>query len=231
MITVEIDNTAGRGLGQALAAIMEQVHQPTYMLPLLDQVGDLILEDNRAGVLAGLDKDMKPAPPLRYRRTSGKVAQPHAQLQRGKMGPNRGPAKYELRSTKSKRFGTVHEPMPLGVNYATILPNNNLTNAQYRKLTGPRLAPRFEGSRSIANLRKVPPFQDATDWIVEAAWADFLDKDGDPILPWHFDSTNPAFRYDLRGVRKPALAKIGDLVAEWWRQLFRANYTVRITRQ
>jgi hypothetical protein len=230
MFKVEVDYHPLEALAASLNMTMDQTTETAYVFPLLDQIGDLILEDNRAGVLAGLDKDGHPAPPLRYRRTQGAVAEPHRQLQRGKIGPNRGPAPYSLRSIHSHRFGTVHEPFPLGVSYVTVLPNNNLTTRQYRQLTGPRLAPRFEGSRSIANLRKLPPVHAGTDWIVDAAWVDFLDPEGEPILPHHFDATNPAMKYDLRGIRPQAREKIGELAAEWHRLLFRAIYAHRINR-
>jgi hypothetical protein len=229
-----------------LTNVRKRLDRVSHMLddaaihPLLDSLGDMILEQNRAGVLAGKDKDDLDAPPLRYRRnnTLEKLDRsipktdfggPHKMefdlfydekptsmiLQKGTKGKNRGKtARFSMRSIRSGKFGTVMEPHPLGKTVNSMLPNNNLTTDVYRTLTGPRLAPRFEGSRSIANLRKLDPQRDGGDWLVQAVWMDALRPDGGSLLTPHFEGRGVPL-YDLRGIRPKSRRVMKDLIRAW----------------
>jgi hypothetical protein len=161
--------------------------------PVLRALGAVIVEDNRAGVLAGTDKDGQPMPPLRYRNGAGRKTRFR------KEGFGKG----------SKR------------RFADNPANDNLTNSQYRRLTGPRLAPRRAQSRSIKNLRLRVPILErtatGTRWVVSAAWVDVVSKKGVPFLAAHFNGRNRLPKYDLRGVRPAGMRKARELWIRWAR--------------
>lgn len=159
---------------------------------LLREWGKLIVEDNRAGVLAGIDKDGVPAPPLKYRGGSGT------------------PTRFRKRT--SQRFGTT-----AGRFKGMSSPGaGNLTHDQYKRLTGPRLAPRRSESRAITNLTLREPYQDASGtWWVEAYWADVVSSKGRPFLRFHFNGTRWLPKYDLRGVRPQGKQMAMSLLRKW----------------
>jgi hypothetical protein len=162
------------------------------MTGILDDLGKVIIEDNRRGVLSGLDMDGKPMPPLRYRNGKGK------------------PTKY-----RPKRFGSGRSG----------LRGDNLTTAEYQKLTGPRLAPRRAESRVIRNLKLIRPIFERTTngsrWVVSAQWFDVKTDKGQPILPWHFNGEGRNPRYDLRGVRPEGMRTARFLLIRWARAAIR----------
>lgn len=147
--------------------------------PLMERWADIIVEGNRRGVLAGLDGNDRPMPPLRYRGGAGK-----------KTANRRVPA-----------YGTTRHASTGYGPYSTGL-HDNLTTAQYLELTGPRLAPRRERSRVIKNLhteiRSDPP---AGTWEVVGAWAEVVSVKGVRFLSYHFNGTGRLPRYDLRPIR------------------------------
>jgi hypothetical protein len=213
MYLTGIDLTGLDDLLARLTAVEHLVEHPTAM-PLMDAMGDLIVEQNRAGVLAGLDKDGEPAPPLRYRNATGRIKRGAGSFRVGKLRAKG----YRERPETSERFGTQfpgYGMHPRGVNIGEILPFGNLTTEQYQKLTGPRLAPRGEASRSIASFFKVPPYVEGDELVAEAAWVDVLDANGRPFLMKHFKAASPAMRYDLRGVRPQAMAQARRLFRAW----------------
>src|SRR4051812_23494719 len=127
--------------------------------PLMETWERIIVEDNRKGVLEGTDSDGAPMPPLRYR--GGTVGKPKGRTK------NRGVTSGTLKT------GT----------------GANLTTAEYRQLTGPRLAPRREESRVIANLH-TGHGRDPADqfrWFAVGAWYDVVSKKGVPFLKFHFN--------------------------------------------
>jgi hypothetical protein len=167
--------------------------------PVLDALGRVIVEDNRAGVLSGKDKNDKPMPPLRYRNGQGRAT------------------RY-----RSENFGKGSKRR-----FASNPSGDNLTTAQYRKLTGPRLAPRRAQSRIIKNLRlQTPTFARSAaggTWTVSAAWVGVVSKKGKPFLKAHFDGANRLPQYDLRGVRPEGMRKARELWIRWARAAIRAN--------
>src|SRR4051794_26738261 len=97
--------------------------------PLLEEWQRIIEEDNRKGVLAGLDKDGTPMTPVKYRPKTDK------------------PRKPTKEQTNAAPKGVRGIFAGMGPSAAGL--HNNLTSAEYRKLGGPPLAPRGKFSRVI----------------------------------------------------------------------------------
>jgi hypothetical protein len=166
--------------------------------PLLDLWGAAILEDNRAGVLSGTDKDGNPMEPVKYRSGQGK------------------PTRFRRRN-----FGAIAGDFKGFGPHASGL-HGNLTTDQYKKLSGPPLAPRRDQSRVIANLKLIEPYQQGTAWYVEAHWLDVVSINGVPFLPAHFGGKDTGRnhatklpRRDLAGVRPAGRQKIVQLTRQY----------------
>lgn len=160
-------------------------------MPVMEEWRRIITEGNRRGVLSGVDGYGNPAPPLKYRFGIGRKT-------RNRKRPDYGQTTHDE---------TGHGPYASGL-------HDNLTTAQYRELSGPRLAPRGELSRVIKNLMTRIDYDPATHtWEVIGAWAEVVSIEDFPFLPVHFEGlkagrgagfTMP--RYDLRPVRPDDLA-------------------------
>lgn len=158
--------------------------------PMLEHFRAIITEDNRAGVLSGTDKDGNPLDPVTYRNGAAKKTA----FRRG-AAFGRPPAAF---------LGTA---------------GDNLSAAEYRKATGPPLAPRREKSRVVANMvtswSKLGPGR----WEVVAGWADIFSRKGRPFLHAHL--TGWKFKHfelkqrDLRGVRPAGVAKLKRALSDW----------------
>ena len=179
---------------------------------LLRELARVIVEDNRRGVLAGLDKDGNPLAEVTYRK--------------GKARPAKG--------RTGRRFGVpvlghyLGPELQLGNAVLAASPGaGNLTPAEYRKLTGPPLAPRGARSRSIANLIYREAAQHGPgEWVVTAGWVNVVSKTGVPILAAHFEGAKCGKRYrvklkvrDLRGVRPRGMAEAGKRTLDWAKPL------------
>ena len=126
--------------------------------PMLKDWEKIIIEDNRAGLLNGENKDGQiVTPPLKYRNGSGtwtahrqgRFAQ---QRSRGLIGGHAGVG-YDTIRFKSK--DGIYRPTHRGGQAG--LANNNLSTSQYKKLTGPYGIPRGIHSRLITNFAvKIP---------------------------------------------------------------------------
>jgi hypothetical protein len=87
-----------------------------------------------------------------------------------------------------------------GVGPALTEPDDNLSTAQYRRLTGPPLAPRGKDSRIIANFATRTSF-DGHTWKVQAVLVDVVDRKGRPFMQYHFAGAGRLPRRDDRGIR------------------------------
>ena len=165
--------------------------------PLLENYERIMEEDNRKGVLAGTDKNGIAAPPLRYRPINARKMTLEDRLGQR---PNLRRGKYA------------------GLQPATgnMLANNNLTTSAYRKLDGPRLAPRKQFSRVITNVEisSLPDVTKRGAYVVILAWKDIVTPKGKHFLINHFTGRGQSL-YDLRGVRPAGISKMRDSLRSW----------------
>jgi hypothetical protein len=205
-----------RGLGSLVAIDFS---------PLMLRWEDVLVEDNRKGVLEGTDGWGRAMPPLVYRNGAGKKTAGRKGDVRGSTEKRfKGRSDYEFYNPKflerskpgisrprkprdkdRKTYAVQAGPRKAG---AVILPNNNLSTAAYQRLTGPRLAPRRDASRVITNY-ETRHGHDAQSWFAEGSWRDVLTPTGDELLPIHFNGTGAAPKYDLRHVRPWGITEAG----------------------
>lgn len=163
----------------------------------------IIAEDNRKGILSGTDGDGKAAPPLRYRLGTGWAT-------RARTGNARG-----FRVSRFKGFAP---------RMGKVLPNNNLTTKQYQMLSGPRLAPRRDASRVIANHKTESLIRSGVNGPtleVTGQWVDVVSAKGTPFLSAHFRGRGRLPKYDLRGVRRWGLNQARNAALAWLRTIIR----------
>jgi len=153
-------------------------------------------DDNRKGVLAGLDRDGNPLKPVTYR------PKPVKELTRGQ----------RLNQKKNARKGFF---AGLGVYSTGVLPNNNLTSAEYRRLDGPPLAPRRQFSRVITNLKTGYGRESSSSWYALGYWDEVVTPKGKPFLHYLFAAR------DLRGVRPDGVAKARVQARNWMTDMVR----------
>lgn len=204
MINVGSVNTAGLDRIIRKLSVVVDLKQKEAVAPLLADFYAVIVEDNRRGVMMGIDKDDKPAPPLKYRNA--------AKIQSG------------ARSMKSGMFGIQEGARYKGMapRAGNMLANNNLKTWQYRKMTGPRQAPRRDSSRIITNLRLRNSRFENGAWVVEAYWAEYVTPKGQPILKWTFNGTKRMKAYPLNGVRAWGRRKAEQIAKAYFLRLIRA---------
>ena len=154
--------------------------------PLLEVWEDIIRDGNERGVMEGRDKDDNPIKPVTYR-----------------------PTVAVRTSSKTKpTTGGITGPFAAGF-------DDNLTYAQYRKLSGPPTAPRGRNSRVIKNFFTQHGRDPARDyeWFAEGRWFDVVDAKGRAFLPDMFSLR------DLRGVRPRDVAEAERAVDDWIKSL------------
>lgn len=158
----------------------------------------IISEDNRRGVLQGLDKNGVPMIPVVYRPKPPGPLRPTKAQRGGKAARAR---KGEFQGLGTARYG-------------------NLTSAEYKLLGGPPLAPRDQFSRVITNLEVGyggPPKGDPM-WFAFGEWNEVVSTKGLPFLKYHFHSVPSRLpRRDLRGVRPEGIAKAMNAMRNWAR--------------
>ena len=152
-------------------------------------------QDNRRGVLAGLDKDGRPMDPVTYRpKGQGRYATARQR--------NHGKAR-----AKVGRFGGLG-PMAAGL-------HNNLSRREYERLNGPPLAPRRQHSRVITNYDLAPVIDSPLHFGVIGVWRQVVDVKGRPFLHHLFK------RRDIRGVRPEAMRELRRSFVNWARDQIR----------
>ncbi len=173
--------------------------------PLMDKWSDILIEGNRRGVLAGMDGNDRPMPALTYRNGEGFAG---------------------AKNRRGAAFGTTRD---YRTKWDRRIPGlNNLTSREYKESTGPRLAPRYAGSRVITNLYPGYGRDEANDftWYAEAVWFDVVSEKGYPFLHVHFDGKRAGRgkgfmmpRYDLRPVRLADRRLATAEMVKWARSL------------
>ncbi len=207
MFQVNLADIGRFGARVRLLTIFARPNDPVLVravIELLESWERRLEEGNRKGVLAGTDKDGHPAPIPTYRPFN--------------------PAKLTLaqRLGQSARLRRGRYNPGMGA---------NLTTAEYRRLTGPFLAPRKQFSRVVTNVETGHGRDPARPyvWFATLAWRDVVSRTGFHFLPVFFDGlpigrNGPIKRYDLRGVRPVDREKMkGDLNA-WAKLLIRGHF-------
>jgi len=207
MFSVNLADLGHFAVRVRLLTILARPNDPVLKRAVDDLMGSWqrrLEEGNRTGVLAGRDKDGHPAPTPSYRPIN--------------------PAKLTLAQRLGQRANLRRGKYNPGV-------GAGLTTAEYRRLTGPFLAPRKQFSRSITNV-ETGHYRDPNRpfvWIATLAWRDVVSKTGFHFLPVFFNGLpigrhGPRKQYDLRGVRPVDREKMkGDLNA-WAKLLIRGHF-------
>ncbi len=176
------------GLGRLQDRLQAFVH--TDPAPLLAQWRIIIEEDNRKGILAGLDKDGQPMRPVTYRpkpaaKTWGKAKQAKH------LAGATSPAHNNLTSAQYRRL--AGPPLaPRGAHSRVI------TNL----LTG-------SGWDSAERV-----------WFAEGAWFDVVSRRGVPFLPYHFHLLPSRLpKRDLTGVRPWGRQRALTALVAWGKSL------------
>lgn len=176
-----------------------------YVGPLLEAWRDVLIEDNRRGVMMGIDGDGIPLKPTKYRTS---ITQTSAGGSFDKFFDSSGQAfNFNPTTASSSTF--------FGANFANLSggstgplggykpgPSNNLTTKEYKRLTGPPLAPRGPGSRVISNYTVEAMPMGLNVVGVEGGWDDVVSKKGVSFLPFHFQgfgSQNDLFASSISG--------------------------------
>jgi hypothetical protein len=137
----------------------------------------IITEDHTKANLEGIDKDGISYRPVTYRNDSGVVAV----AKRNKYNRGVGPALEGA--------------------------GDNLSSAEYRRLKGPPLAPRFKSSRIIANFVTMSGQNPDGTWFVRSALLGIVSKKGVPFMLAHFEGRGRLPRRDDRGIRPWGIAE------------------------
>lgn len=170
----------------------------SYVGPLLEAWTNVLVEDNRRGVMQGIDGDGKRMKPTKYRtslrQTSAGEANDMFFNAQGEAFSNmEGAEEFHFANLSGQSGSIGFKPGPSG----------NMTPKEYRKATGPPLAPRGPASRVISNYTVRALVEDGGNTVgVEGGWNDVVSKKGFEFLPAHFnpkDGKRP--RRNLVGLR------------------------------
>jgi hypothetical protein len=197
-MSTTLDLTA---LDRVIGGVRALVHLDAT--PLMVAWQKIIVDDNRQGVLAGLDKDGVPMAPVKYRPASKP-----ARLTTGQ--------KLGAKGTARGKFGGFG-PLASGL-------HGNLSSGEYRLLGGPPLAPRGRYSRVITNLLTDHAKLREGLWQVTYWWDEVVDVKGNPFLRYHFEGAGRLPRRDLRGLRPAGQAKAQQALMSWARDTLRQAF-------
>ena len=150
-------------------------------------------DGNRRGVLAGIDARGVAMAPVKYR-------------------PVGAPLRPDRKRGGFGGFG----PGARGL-------HNNLTSAEYKRLTGPPLAPRGLGSRVITNFMTDYAKLRVGYWQTTSWWQDVVSTRGVSFLRFHFDGAAHLPRRDLRGIRPDDVKKCAASARAWMIDAIRAG--------
>jgi hypothetical protein len=190
---------------------------------LSEQIAFVMVEDNRAGVLSGMDRNGNPAPGLKYRGGSGRRT-----FYRARSSPAFGIPAREIRRGGKATAGMLRfkgldprQSRPDRQGRVRVLANNNLSTWAYQQLDGPRLAPRRDASRVIANYEPANPpgVRSAGAIVVTCVYRDILSPKGTPLLRAHLRGENGLPRYDIAGVRPAGKRRATTIANAWLRNL------------
>lgn len=208
-MAVQFSTANDAALGRIMARLKVIADPSPHIPSLMLSWQQVITDDNREGVLAGLDRYGQPMVPVTYRPIDPRT---------------------DIRSKSSEDLRHGQRPnrkrdllfRGLGPGSGRILANNNLSSSEYRKLDGPPLAPRYQFSRVISNL-KTDWMRDSTHpmrFIAYGAWDEVVSETGYEFLPVHFQGLplgkhGPSIQRDLRGVRPDGMIRAREILRNW----------------
>ena len=188
-----------------------------YTEPLLDAWAAVLKEDNRRGVMQGVQGDGSPMPATRYRTSLSQTSPgqagdtffnasgvPMDHIAMMNTGPKMGSYLANLSGTS----GTGFKPGP----------SHNLTIAQYKTMSGPPLAPRGPASRVISNYTVEIIAGNSNIVGVEGGWDDVMDSMGKPFLQKHFQGIGLPVR-SLIGIRQWGKSQATKELNAWMKWL------------
>lgn len=173
-----------------------------YVGPLMMAWAKVLVEDNRRGVLAGVDGNDQPVKPTSYRQSF---------TQAGIDKPTYVKSVFNVQTNASWRVnvsgtqsGSGYKPGPLA----------NLTTREYKKQSGPPLAPRGMASRIISNYA-IEAVQNENILGVEGRWYEVVDKKGRSFLPYHFNGGKHLPMRNMVGLRRWGKQRARRDLREW----------------
>jgi hypothetical protein len=191
-----IKATIEGGFTRAYQALFRLETMTNYIGPLLEAWTFVLIEDNRRGVMQGLDGDGLPMKPTKYRLS---LKQTSAGQANDQFFNSSGQAFSNMESAGGFAFANTSGTLnSVGFKGGA---SDNLTTRQYKKMTGPPLAPRGPASRVISNYT-VEALTGENTVGVEGGWRDVVTKDGRPLLPIHFNgatSSRATFANSISG--------------------------------
>lgn len=181
-----------------------------FVGPLLTAWKNVLLEDNRRGVMMGVDGEGRRMKPTTYRKSL-------RQTSAGEAGDEffnaQGEAFSNMEGEKEFYFANMTGNEGIGFKPG---PSGNMSRKEYRKATGPPLAPRGPASRVISNYT-VEPLTSATGNTVgvEGGWDDVVSEKGFEFLPVHFNGGKNIPRRNLVGLRAWGKAQARKELNAW----------------
>lgn len=211
------------------AFVASLVTVENYISSLMQSWANVLVEDNRKGVLAGTDKDDKPVAATIYRNSFAQAGYDRPTYV--KFVPNPfGGVNWQTNITGSQ--GPGYKPGS----------THNLTTKQYKTLSGPPLAPRGMASRIISNYQTYAVSGEGGDFGVEGKWDDVVSKKNVSFLPFHFSgnvvasTSAPLFgvigvgrgknlaRRDMAGLRAWGRARARTDLKKWIQEVMDKQY-------
>ena len=197
--TASVDTSGGARLHARLGRIVNPA-----ATPLMCTWMRIIDDDNRRGILSGVDCNGSPMAPVKYRPVP-----PTAKLTANqKNNPKRGAKRGQFAGFGRHPAGLI----------------NNLSSPEYRHLAGPPLAPRGAFSRVVTNLKLRFGQLGVGAWEAVGYWDEVVSRTGRQFLTYLFDGLGRRGsipRRDLRGVRPDGKAKAAKACRAWMIDLIR----------
>lgn len=177
MITGKVEG----GFDRSYRAMFRLETMMNYVGPLLEAWANVLVEDNRRGVMQGIDGEDRPIVPTKYRHS---ITQKGAGQAGDRFFNASGEAFSNMETTSAFFFANLSGQMGTGSRPGT---SGNRSSKEYRKATGPPLAPFGPGSRVISNYTVEPVVENGGNTVgVEGGWDEVVSKTGVEFLPFHF---------------------------------------------
>lgn len=193
-----ISGKVGSGFNGVYEALFKLETVNDYAGPLINAWAEVLVEDNRRGVMQGLQGDGTPMQPTKYRLSLTQSGAGQA----GDLFFNESGQEFENFESAGKfHFGSLGG---MGAGYKPS-PSDNLRTREYKQMTGPPLAPRGAASRVISNYR-INILTGKNRVGVEGGWDDVVSRNGTPFLPAHFFGSQIRTRAPKSGIFATSLS-------------------------